>query len=306
MLRAIHEDASTNGESLSAPAANKRLENDRLRLREHFGCDLEYDPSRRTFQLHNVEQSLIDLSPTAMRGLAFLQTNFAQEGLPMRDEVNALLQTLLLLMSPERKRELSHQRGIIELELGGRDNDEIDEKVWETVKRACDSNRELEFEYRSPQQDDEQPRVHHVEPYRYYFDASRKHYYLEAYRLRVSGPKGVYSVGSWVPPYRMGRISNPRVLPQVFDPNRRSRPRREIIYELTPQVARLGVTEHFPNSRITRFEDGHVEVQAFSHNLFLDLRALLHYGDQCKVIGGEEALAEMKALVVRMKVQYWE
>ena len=52
-------------------------------------------------------------------------------------------------------------------------------------------------------------------------------------------------------------------------------------------------------------EDGSATVRAMSNMLFLDLRKLLHYGAACRVIGGEKAVREMKAIIGQMYKTYF-
>lgn len=106
--------------------------------------------------------------------------------------------------------------------------------------------------------------------------------------------------------FRLGRMRNPKVLPTHFPLGKRPVPSYELSYELAPKVARLGVTEYFKDSKIEQREDGSAIVRATSTNLFQDLRILLHYGANCRVIGGEKAVHEMKALVEGMFKRYQE
>ncbi|MCC7452333.1 MAG: WYL domain-containing protein [Anaerolineae bacterium] len=303
LLRIIWEKAEEAEEKLSRSAALKRFEEDRRRLRETFGCDIQFERSTELYVLRGMDRALIDLADVSLRGLAFLQTTFNSPEAVMREDVQSLLDQILMLISSRRRRDLVRERGLLEVNLQPRDQDEILDGVWESVRTACGEHRQLEFHYVSPKQDDGMARTHLVEPIRYFFDPVRAHYYLEAYWLESSGPKGRH-LQNFVQLFRLGRIQDPQVLPRHFVPNRRSLPKHELVYELTAEVARLGVTRHFMDQQDFPQPDGSAIVKVQSHNLFFDLRTLLHYGPNCRVIGGEEARKQMQLLVEGMWRRY--
>jgi predicted DNA-binding transcriptional regulator YafY len=275
----------------------KRFEEDRKHLREVFGCDLYYNRATDQYELRGMDRALIDLSDESLRGLAFLQTTFSHPEAVNGADVRALIDQITLLLSDARQRELGRIRGIIEVRLQPRDSDDIPEAVWKAIRAACSEKRQLQFEYRSPGHHDGVTHIRIVEPHRYYFD---KHYYLDAYCRESSGK----ALNEWRL-YRLGRISNPHVLPSHFTP-RRSRRSYELVYELGAEVARMGVSRHFDDQQIFPQDDGSAIVKVQSHDLFSDLRALLHYGPACRVVGGEEAVGEMRKLVEGMLIRYKE
>ncbi|HEX2907196.1 MAG TPA: WYL domain-containing protein, partial [Phototrophicaceae bacterium] len=238
---------------------------------------------------------LVDLSPEAAQGVAFLQATF-QTNTPMSAEVNLFLLAVLNLLPQERRDEIVQQRKLLEIDLRPRDQDAISPEVWDIIELACDSRRKLAFDYYSPSHSDGLPRHNLVEPERYFFDPVRSHYYLEAFCLEVRGPRHTWLREESVI-YRLGRIRNPQVLPTHFVPRRHHPRTYELNYHLAPEIARNGITEHFPESSVTYLPDGSAEVEARVTNLFMALRTLLHYGPSCQVTGGTEAVTEMQALV---------
>jgi predicted DNA-binding transcriptional regulator YafY len=303
MLDIVEQKAIAGEEALSRSALQRRLEEDRSRLREWFGCEWEYDRRTGTYTLTSIERPLLDLTPQALRGLAFLQATFSGNAAPMSVELRALIDHLLMVLPEGRRHELRQERGLLEVNLQSHDSDNISDEVWDAVQRACSEHRQLEFEYFSPQQMDRRPRTHRVEPLRHFFDPVHGHFYLEAYWIESYGPSG-RRLQEKMQHFRLGRIQNPHILPTHFRP--RSRPIRkyELVYKLAPEVARLGVTQHFPGSVITQHSDGGATVHAQSTDLFFDLRALLFYGANCRVIGGKEAVKEMREIVKRMYQSY--
>lgn len=305
LLAIVVSKADDNGEDLSRSAAHKRFEHDRRRLREWFYAELIYDRGEDTYTLTSVHRALIDLSTDALRGLAFLKATFGDDGSVMRTEVSALLNFVQKLLPDQRQREIERERGLIEASLQQRDDDTIPDGLLDQLSSACSQRRQLEFDYLAASNSDDIPRTHLVEPLRCYFNEEKGHYYLQAYNLETRGPKG-RRLQNEVREYRVGRISNPHLLPTHFPENNHHLPRYELIYELTPHVARRGVTRHFPESVIYQKPDGGAKVHAVSLDLFNDLRRLLHYGSNCRVIGGEEALREMKAIVSALHQRYEE
>lgn len=299
----IIQSCGDSAEDLSNRQLRKRFENDRQKLEEIFGCELDYNRADGTWALVSMDRPLIDLPPDALRGLAFLQTTFSADTAPMRHEVRALTDVMLMLISESGRDEVSRERGLIEVDLRPRDEDQIPDNVWSTVQKTCTRHQELEFDYLSPTYEDGIPQTHRVEPMRCYFDSVRAHYYLEAYCIEKRTTNGVIPRGQ-MRQYRLGRMSNPHELPRKFVPSQRKPEKQELVYELTPEVARLGVTRHIRDSRVERRPDGSAIVRAVSSDLFFDLRTLLHYGPNCRVLGGERALRDMKALVSGMNQLY--
>jgi len=55
---------------------------------------------------------------------------------------------------------------------------------------------------------------------------------------------------------------------------------------------------------VERREDGSVLVRGWTDNLFWAVRSLLHYGPNCRVVGGPELLSEMRRIVGQMTELY--
>ncbi len=303
LLTIIDSKAREYGDDLPQSAIQKRFEEDRRRLREWFYVEFAYDRGEDTYTFASAHRALIDLPTEALRGLAFLKATFSNDESVMRTEVIALLEFIQKLLPDQRQHEVERERGLIEVSLQPRDEDAIPDGLLEQLSYACSQHRQLEFDYLAASNSDDIPRTHLVEPLRCHFNEEKGHYYLQAYNLETRGPKG-RRLQNEVRPYRVGRISNLQVLPTHFPENNHRLPHYELIYELTPHVARRGVTKHFPESVVYQQPDGGAVIHAVSLDLFNDLRRLLHYGSNCRVLGGEEALKEMKAIVIALHERY--
>lgn len=300
-LHKIIIDDVGNERKVSDKAVKRMFEEDKRRLKDWFHVEINFSRSNSQYELIHLGRSLVDLSEDAVRGFAFLEQTFSDDSAPAGVDVRSLLHAISVVIPYERRQEISKQRSL-EMELSTQDTDQIPPDVWEAVKTSTDHCRQLEFLYGSPQREDKV--FHQVEPIRYFFDVVRKHYYLEFFWLySQSGAYGRTEQNYKVARFRLDRMSNPKVLPNHFNPNRRI-PSQELIYELSANIARLDVTEHFPEMQVYPNEDGSVKVIAQSRDLFFDLRTLLHYGANCRVIGGEEALYQMKRLIKDMAKVY--
>jgi predicted DNA-binding transcriptional regulator YafY len=217
----------------------------------------------------------------------------------MSAEVLALFDAITQMMPFQRRKDLSRQRGLIQIDLKQRDSDTISDDVRDKISQACMEHRVIEFDYHANRADG-LPVVHRVEPSHHFFEDG--HYYLAANCIETRSTNGTFRFDElrW---YRMGRIKNVQLLPDKFVP-RRNWKAEDLIYELTPAVARLGVTEHFEGSIVELRADGSAVVRARSRMLFMDLRVLLHYGAGCRVVGGEVATREMKKIVEAMVANY--
>jgi predicted DNA-binding transcriptional regulator YafY len=294
-LRTLIRQHAAPHDSLTEAQIEKRFEECRHRLKESFQCTLHYERGTDSYTLERIERALLDLSPEAVRGFAFLQSIFRSDSAPMSEDVQALLDRLLTLLPSERRREVEQAPSVLEIDLQVRDQDFIAPEVWEGVQRAIRQHRQLEFAYSAKKDGD---RVKHiVEPLRCTFDPVRGHYYLHTLRVETISVNGAKRwADNVIYSYRLGRMSEVRVLPTHFVAGQRIK-RFELRYVLSADLARKGVTQHFPDSTIIPHSDGSVEVVASSTDIFSDVRRLLHYGANCRVIGGDAAVDEMRKLV---------
>ena len=260
MLRA--ENPDDDGDPEDERALQLRLEKDLQRIRERLLIDLYFDPQAGGYVIKDTWLPLLDLPDEDLVTIAWLEQTFGHET-PKHDEVHAFLGRLRLYLDPERVRLIEEARTALEMDLRQRDEDEIQPGVYTDLTKAFVSRRQVELVYLSPQYEDGQLRRHIVEPYEpYYFDATRGHYYLRAYCRRVEGSEGVQHPHTYYT-YRLGRIQELRVLPRKLSPVAPRPPRYEVIYQLAPEIARLGVTRHpeIEVHEVERREDGSAVVR---------------------------------------------
>lgn len=305
LLQAVldEEGADAYGDARDQ-ALHRRLDNDLRRIREHLLIDLYYDRQVDGYDIREAWLPLLDLPEGDLETIAWLQETF-DPGSPQHDEVHALLGRLRLYLSPERRGEVERCRTALTVDLGRRDQGQIRPQVWEGLSRALIQRRRIELSYLSPQQADQEPRRHVVDPYDRFFDTVRGHYYLKGWCHYTDGPLGRRDQRHYFH-YRLDRIQAVQVLPDVLPPLAPSAPRYPVVYALAPHVARLGVTRHpeIAVDKVEEQEEGGAVVRGTTDNIFWAVRTLLHYGANCQVLGGAEMVREMRRVVGEMAEMY--
>ena len=305
LVQAVLEQAGAEayGEA-EGQALHRRLENDLRRIREHLMVKLDFDRRTGGYVICDTWTPLLDLPDEDLATIAWLEQTF-DPGSPQHDEVHALLGRLRLYLALERRAALERCRTALTVDLRQRDDDEIKPLVWGRLTKAILEHRQVELSYLSPQYGDGQPRRHVVEPYKQYFDTTRGHYYLRAYCRCIEGPAGREEPRRYAT-YRVGRILDVQVLPHKLSPLPPTAPSYAVEYELAPKVARLGVTRQpgIEMREVVRREDGSVFVRGETDDLFWAVQALLHYGPNCRVVGGPEMVREMEAVIRKMAGMY--
>lgn len=292
-------------EAVDEEALRRRLEEDLQRIRERLMVDLYYDREADGYVIEDAWMPLLDLPDEDLATIAWLERTFDPRA-PKHDEVHGFLRRLRLYLDPGRVAEIEESRTAPGVDLRQRDGDEVRPSVWRGLRKAYLRQLQLELVYLSPQREDGEPLRHVVEPYEpHYFDTTRGHYYLRAYCRRVEGPEGTTYPETYLT-YRLGRIQELAVLPRKLPPMAPSAPRYEVEYELAPKVARLGITRHpeIEVDEIERREDGGAVVRGETDDVFWAVRTLLHYGPNCRVLGGPEVRREMRKVVERTAELY--
>lgn len=286
---------------------NRRFEEDKKRLREYLGVDVQYDKEVGGYVIVGWERPLLNMPDADIQTLAFLADTFQPDS-PHAPQVQHLIDTLINWLPSERQRIYQKAAGQLpEIDLRLRDGDEIAPDVWETVMEAHNAKQQLSFDYMSSSHADGIPRQHIVEPWYFYF-SDRGHYRLRAYCLFNDGPNGPWHPNDYIN-YRVSRIvpGSARVLPTKLLPTPRTAKPYQAIYELAPEIARFGVSrrpELIGEPAVTGMDEGWVRVEGKTHDIFQLARNLLYYGANCRVLGGQELLHEMRGLVEELGELY--
>nr|PID85231.1 MAG: hypothetical protein CSB13_09050 [Chloroflexota bacterium] len=291
----------------SEKALTKRFEADKRRLQNNLYIPIHYDKNVKGYVFGERERPLLNLPDTHIETLAFLSDTF-QENSPHAPDIHQLIDQLIDWLPPERQKlfkRLSGQLPTADLRL--RDSEEIFPDVWDAVLEAWQAKQEITFDYRSSQHQDSRLRQHHVQPWDFYF-TDRGHWHLRGYCLFNDGPNGPWHPNRYSN-YRLSRIERgsveilPRKLPGVR-PNGRS---HAVILELAPVIARFGVSmqkELDSKPTILKLDNDWVRVEGRTHDVFNLSRNLLYYGKNCRVLGGQEILREMRKLTAELSEIY--
>lgn len=189
---------------LRTKASQKQFENDMTRIRE-LGADYEHDRKSGEYKLLTFgEFSPLSFSDDELETLAFLSETFVP-GAPKSEQVQGFIQHLLDTLTQQQQREVYGRQRRLTLDLRRRESSKIDDRVQQTIDKAVGERRLMRFQYQSPGQTDGVPRTHTVQPWNYLFDTTHGQYYLDAYRLQVEGPYGLWKKGQWQR-YRPERI----------------------------------------------------------------------------------------------------
>jgi len=284
----------TDGRALA-----KRFEADKRRLRDRLGVAVHYDAATGGYVLGRLDTPLLDLPDDDLRTLAWLADTFTADG-PRAGEVRRLLDRLSGWLPESRQRLVSRAAGTLPTpDVRLRDSEPIAPDVWAAVTEASNSRRELMFDYRTSEEEHVRLRRHHVQPWDLDF-TDRGHYRLLGYCLWCDGADGPIEPRDYRH-YRLSRMvaGSARVLPRMLPPIRpRGRP-RQVLFEMSPRIARFGVSarrELLDEPAITPAAGGWVRVAGQTLDVFDLARNLLYYGGHCRVLGGPELLAEMRGL----------
>jgi predicted DNA-binding transcriptional regulator YafY len=306
LLQAVREQEGPEAYGTAeGEALGRRLGNDLHRIREDLQVEVQFDRRAGGYSIRDTWLPLLDLPDEDLTTIAWLEGTFGPES-PQHDEVHALLGRLRLYLGLERLADLERCRTALAMDLSRRDEDEIAPAVWQGLNRALLARHQVEFLYLSPQYEDKRPRRHVADPEKLTFDARRGHYYLRAYCRSIQSPAGRDEPYRYIT-YRVGRIVELAVLPQKLGPLPPVAPRYAVEYELAPEIARLGGVTRQPEIEIVEVErraDGSALVRGQTDDLFFAVRALLHYGSTCRLLGGPEMVREMRETVRKMAEIY--
>ncbi len=280
------------------------LHDDLARIRNSLAINIRADRRTREYFIEDSQVPLFDLPDDHLTTIAWLEQSFNPAS-PKYREVQALLKWLQAGLSPERREFMGRQRTALVLDLGQRDEDRLDPDVETGLDRALARRLRVEFDYLAPQHADEQPRRHVVDFYDPpYFDTERGHYYVYGWCHYAVTPAGQETVNGYLL-YRLGRLSNLRLLPDKLAPAPPIPKQYPVVYRLSNDVARYGVT-HRRWINIERLEpqaDG-VEVHGSTISPFLAVQELMHYRHKCRVLGGPDMLDQMRKSIEKMAELY--
>lgn len=299
----LAEDEEAYGYT-AGQALYKRLRNDLDRLRNNLYIDIRADRRSGEYTIHTLDTPLLNLPNEDLMTIAWLEQTFNPNS-PKYREVRAFLQRLQLYLPAARRAQIEQQRTLLMMDLGQRDEDRIDPQVEMGLVQALTRRQRVEFDYYSPQHEDEQPRRHVVDIFEpAYFDTERGHYYVYGWCHYAVTPTGQDTVEDYIT-YRLGRIHNLKLLPNKLPASPPIPRQYPVKYWLAPEVARYGVTQRrwITIEQVETQADG-VIIAGVTPHPFFAVQELMHYRHNCQVLGGAEMLNRMRNTVQEMARLY--
>lgn len=302
LLDAVRLAVGPDAYSEIAEAAAHALKNDRAALATHLGIRVTFDRPLGCYRLESLgDTPWLDLDDDALAAIATIYTTFASGG-PESERVRAFLDQIAALLPPERLARI--RRPAVSIVLRDLDERPAAPRVFETVQRAVAQQRRLGFRYSAAAQEDHMARYHEVEPHEIVFRDG--HYYLECFDLHSRGEQGQVMHNQYRRLRLQGIVDDDmlRVLPERLPPGRRPQRRYPVRYRLAAPAVHHGVSRHFADMQVAKQPDGTAIVEGMTADPWDAARTLLHYGDSCTVLGGDEVLREMRKIVAAMAKNY--
>lgn len=303
LLEAVRLAVGTEAYSASDTAAAHALKNDRAALAAHLGIQAAFDRSLGCYRLTSLgEAPWLDLDDDMLAAIATIYTTFTSGG-PEADQVRAFLDQIAALLPPERLECI--RRPAVSILLRDLDERPVASRVLETVQRAVVERRRLGFHYSAAAPAERELRYHEVEPHEVVFREG--HYYLECFDLYSRGePRGEITHNQYRRLRLQGIVDDDmlRVLPERLAPGRPRRRSYPVRYRLAAPAVHHGVSRHFADMQVEKSADGAALVTGTTYDPWEAARTLLHYGDSCTVLGGDEVLREMRKIVAAMAKNY--
>lgn len=302
LLAAVRLAVGAEAYSGMAEAAEHALKNDRAALASYLGIQVAFDRSLRCYRLVSLgETPWLDLDDDALAAIAVIYTAFTNGG-PEAERVCAFLDQIAALLPPERLERI--RRPVISILLRDLDERPVAPRVLETVQRAVAERRRLGFRYDAAAPTEREPRYHEVEPHAIIFRDG--HYYLECFDLYSRGEQGQSTHNEYYRLRLQGIVDDEmlRVLPERLAPGRPRRRSYTVRYRLAAPAVHHGVSRHFTDMHVEKQADGTALVAGTTYDPWDAAHMLLHYGESCTVLGGDEVLREMQKIMVAMAKNY--
>ena len=257
-----------------------------------LSCDIRCDRRSRCYIWHNSPFGLA-LTQEQLTTFALLLNTFNDTMMIHADEIKALLSYFVEQLPPEQQKQLARHRYPFSIDLHETtDYHNADSHNIQRIELAIERSQQLKFAYRSLREGKEH--VHIVEPQPLVFE--RGHVYLNG----------------WSPEYgktlrfRLDYIlpGSAEVLPTRIAQSRPSTVSYVLRYQLSPIIARNGVSQHFADQYVDLQADGSATVTARITDLFDARRILLSYGENCTVLEPPKLVKQMRSVATDFSKKY--
>jgi predicted DNA-binding transcriptional regulator YafY len=268
-----------------------QFRNDVQALRK-LSCDIRCDRRSGSYVWHNSPFGL-GLTQEQLTTFALLLNTFNETMMIHADEIKALLNFFVERLPQEQQKQLARHRYPFSIDLHETtDYHNADAHNIQRIELAIERSRQLKFAYRSLREGKEH--VHVIEPQPLVFE--RGHVYLNGW-----SPEFGKSLR-----FRLDYIlpGSADVLPTQIAQSRPSPVSYVLRYQLSPEIARNGVSKHFLEQQVESRPDGSATVTARITDLFDARRILLSYGENCTVLEPPELLKQMRKVAADFSKKY--
>ena len=258
-------------------------------LRLHY--QIEFDKKEQVYSLLETPFGL-SLGQKQIAAFALVLDTFQKMSIPYAVDMRELFSFLLSRLPDHQQKAVIEQRRALNIELHEKtDYSKLDASTFNEIEKAILRGQQLEFTYRSPGKGKD---VHHViEPRPLVYKDG--HIYLSGWSLDYQTELR----------FRLDYIL-PETAKMLSKRIAQSRPRRTYLlrYHLTPQLARNGVSDQFPEQKVEPHSDGSATITAKVDDLFEVRQIMLKYGENCTVESPPELLERMQPVAVHFSRTY--
>lgn len=209
------------------------------------------------------------------------------------DEIKALLSFFVEQLPREQQKQLARHRYPFSIDLHETtDYHNADACNIQRIELAIERSQQLKFTYRSLREGKEH--IHVIEPQPLVFE--RGHVYLNGWSPEF-GKTLRFRLDYILP-------GSADVLPARSAKSRPSPISHVLCYQLSPAIARNGVSRHFAEQYVESRPDGSATVTARITDLFDARRILLSYGENCTVLEPPALVEQMQAVATHFSKKY--
>jgi predicted DNA-binding transcriptional regulator YafY len=275
----------------SAQKQRYQFRNDVQVLRK-LSCDIHFDRFSKCYSWRNSPFGL-NLTQEQLTTFALLLNTFNETMMLHADEIKALLSFFVERLPQEQQKQLARHRYPFSIDLHETtDYHNADAHNIKRIELAIERSQQLKFTYRSLREGKEH--MHVIEPQPLVFE--RGHVYLNGWSPEYGKPLR----------FRLDYIlpGSADMLPNSIANSRPSPISYVLCYQLSPVIARNGVSHHFTGQQVDSHSDGSATVTAPITDLFNARRILLSYGENCTVLEPPALVEQMRKVAADFSKKY--
>lgn len=263
-----------------------------LQVLRKLSYNIRCDKRSGRYIWHNSPFGL-SLNEKQLKTFATLLNAFNETMMIHADELQALLTFLIEQLPEQQQKQLRQHRFPFNIDLHETtDYRDADAHNLRHIEKAIERSQQLKFTYRSLKEGKEY--IHVIEPQPLVFEQG--HVYLTGWSLQFEKSLR-FRLDSILP-------GSAEMLPTRIAGSRPSPISYMLRYQLSPVIARNGVSQHFAGQQVEMHADGSATVTARVSDLFDARRTLLSYGENCTVLEPPELVEQMRVVAVEFSKKY--